>query len=46
MTRDLRLRFWLRVMDAVCLVPGGYGSRVYWWALDRAADATGLELDL
>lgn len=40
MTRRIRQRFWLLVLDAIALVPGGFGSRAYDWALDRASDAT------
>jgi hypothetical protein len=32
----LRLRFWLLAMDAVARL-GGYGSRLYLWALARAS---------
>lgn len=35
----LRLRFWLRAMDITAAL-FGFGSRVYLWALQRAADAT------
>lgn len=38
--RAARQRFWLLVLDAICLVPGGFGSRAYLWALDRASSAT------
>jgi hypothetical protein len=38
--RRIRMRFWLCVMEAICLVPGGFGSRAYEWALDRACNAT------
>lgn len=35
----LRVRFWLFVMDFVCLFPGGYGSRVCLYAVWRASNA-------
>lgn len=38
--RRIRLRFWLLVLDAICLVPGGFGSRAYHWALTHASNAT------
>ena len=38
--RRIRARFWLLVLDAICLVPGGFGSRPYCWALERASNAT------
>lgn len=41
MIRDLRLKFWLRVMDVGAeLDARGFGSRVYYWALRKASDAT------
>ena len=38
--RALRQRFWLFVLDVICLVRGGFGSRAYYWALQRASNAT------
>lgn len=37
---SLRLRFWLNVMDLIAAMPGGYGSRPYYWAVTKASDAT------
>jgi hypothetical protein len=37
MTRDLRLRFWLRVMDVgAWLDEHGFGDRVWYWAIAHA----------
>ena len=33
-----RLRLWLLAMDAIA-VCGGFGSRLYLWAVRRASDA-------
>ena len=38
--RRLRLRFWLFVLDALCLLPRGFGSALYYRVLARASDAT------
>lgn len=35
----LRLRLWLLAMDVVALC-GGFGTRLYGWAVRRASDAT------
>jgi hypothetical protein len=40
MMRGIRQRFWLLVLDAVCLAPGGFGTRAYGWVLERASAAT------
>lgn len=37
---NIRQRFWLHVMDVIALLPGGFGSRAYLWALERASSAT------
>lgn len=35
----MRQRFWLLALDVV-FACGGYGSRLYYWVLERASDAT------
>lgn len=35
----MRLRLWLFALDVVFAL-GGYGSRLYYWVLERASDAT------
>lgn len=34
--RDMRLRFWLSILDAVAFL-GGFGGRLYLWVIERAA---------
>jgi hypothetical protein len=36
----VRQAVWLLVLDAIELLPRGFGSRAYLWALQRAANAT------